>query len=91
MKEIYEFMINALPWIAMGLLVATSCVMGKAKSEKTEVSGILKGLCWSPSVCFLFVAIMEFCGGNQSRGTVWLVLGVFNAVLNFANTYKDDK
>lgn len=91
MKEIYEFMINALPWIAIGLLVATSCVMVKAKSEKKEVSGILKGLCWFPAVCFLFVAIMEFYGGNQSRGTVWLVLGVFNAVLNFANTYNDDK
>lgn len=91
MKELIDFLRSALPWVAMGLLVSTSCVMIKVKSEGKEIGGILKGLCWTPAGCFLFAAIMEFLGGNRSRGTVWLVLGVFNGVLNFANTHKEDK
>lgn len=91
MKEIFDFLRSALPWVAIGVLAATSCVMMKEKAEGKEVSGVLKGLYWSPAVCFLFVAMLELYGGNRSSGAVWLVLGVFNAVVNFANTDKGDK
>lgn len=86
MTELIDFMRNALPWIAIGLFVACSCVTVKAKKEGEEKSKFFKGLCWSPAFCFLFVAIMEMYSGNPSSGTTWLVLGVFNAMVNFANT-----
>ena len=86
MKEIYDFMINALPWIEIGLFVACSCVTVRAKKEGKEMSRLFKGMSWSPALCFFFVALMEMYSGNKSSGTTWLVLGVFNAVLNFANT-----
>lgn len=88
MKEMIEFLRNALPWIAIGLFVACSSVAIKAKKDGEEVSGFFKGLSWSPAFCFLFVAIMELYSGNPSSGTTWLVLGAFNAVVNFANSKK---
>ena len=91
MKEIFDFLISALPWIAIGLFVSTSCVTAKAKSEGKEVGRALKSLCWSPAACFFFVAVMEMYSGNKSGGITWLVLGVFNAVINFANTQKEAK
>lgn len=91
MTAFFDFLMSALPWIAIGLLASTSCVMVKAKSEGKEVGRFFKGMCWSPAGCFLFVAIMELYSGNKSSGTTWLVLGVFNAVIHFANTQKEDK
>ena len=88
MKEMIDFLRNALPWIAIGLFVACSCAMVKAKKDGEEMSKFFKGLSWSPAFCFLFVAIMEMYSGNPSNGTTWLVLGVFNAVVNFANMKK---
>lgn len=85
MKAILDFFTSALPWIAIGLFVACSCVTVKAKKEGKEITRFLQGISWSPAVCFLFVAIMEMMDGNRSSGTTWLVLGVFNAVNNFAN------
>ena len=89
MREVFDFMISALPWSAIGLFVACSCVTVNAKKTGNEMSKLLKGICWSPTLCFLLVAIMEMLDGNKSSGTTWLVLGVFNAVLNFANTQKE--
>ena len=86
MTDIIDFGRNALPWIAIGLFVACSCVAVKAKKEVEETSRFFKGLSWSPAFCFFFVAMMEMYSGNRSSGTTWLVLGVFNAVVNFANT-----
>lgn len=91
MTDFLDFLISALPWIAIGLFVACSCVSAQAKKTRNEMSRLFKGMCWSPAVCFLFVAIMEFYRGNKSSGTTWLVLGVFNAVINFANTQKEAK
>lgn len=88
MAEVLDFLTNALPWIAIGLFVACSCVMVKTKTEGKEVSRFFKGMSWSPAVCFLFVAIMEMYSGNKSSGTTWLVLGVANAVVNFAKAEK---
>lgn len=85
MEEMIDFLRNALPWIAIGLFVACSCVTVKAKKDGDKMSRFFKGLSWSPAFCFLFVAIMEMYSGNSSRGTTWLVLGVCNAVVNFAN------
>ncbi|MDO4651051.1 MAG: hypothetical protein Q4B26_20630 [Eubacteriales bacterium] len=89
MKAILDFLTSALPWIAIGLFVACSCVTVKAKKDGRETSRFFQGISWSPAICFLFVAIMEMLDGNKSSGTTWLVLGVFNAVLNFANTQKE--
>lgn len=85
MTNIIDFARNALPWIATGLFAACSCVTVKAKKEGEETSRFFKGISWSPAFCFLFVAIMEMYSGNPSGGTTWLVLGVCNAVVNFAN------
>lgn len=85
MTNIIDFTRNALPWIAIGLFVACSCVTVKAKKEGEETSRFFKGLSWSPAFCFLFVAIMEMYSGNRSSGTTWLVLAAFNTVVNFAN------
>lgn len=89
MREIVDFIISALPWIAIGLFVAVSCVMFKAKSEGKEVSRFFKEMCWFPAGCFLFLAIIEMSNGNRSGGTTWLVLGVLSAVINFADRQKD--
>lgn len=86
MKEMIEFFMSALPWIAIGLFVACSCVTVTAKKEGKEMNRFFKGISWSPAFCFLFIAIMEMYSGNPSGGITWLVLGVFNAVVNFANT-----
>ena len=86
MTKIYEFVISALPWIAIGLFVACSFVTAKAKEERKEVSEVLKCLSWSPAVCFLFLAILEMRSGNRSSGTTWLILGVFNTLINFLDT-----
>lgn len=91
MKEIFDFFMSALPWLAIGLLVACSCVTVKAKADGKALGRFFKVICWSPVVCFLFVAIMELYSGNKSSGTTWLVLGVFNAVIHFANTQKEAK
>ena len=90
MKAIFDFLISALPWIAIGLFVACSCVTVKAKTNGKEMSRFFKGMCWSPAVCFLFVAIMEMLDGNRSGGTTWLVLGCFNVMINYANSQKED-
>lgn len=91
MKNAIDFLVNALPWIAIGLFVACSTVTVKAKTEEKELSSFFRGLSWSPAVCFLFVAMIEMLSGNQSSGTTWLVLGVFNAVINFANTQNNEE
>lgn len=90
MTAIYDFLSSALPWIAIGLFVVCSCVIVKTKKDGKEISGFFLGISWAPAACFLLVAVMEFLDGNKSSGTTWLVLGVFNAVLNFANTQKDE-
>lgn len=90
MKEVFDFLISALPWIAIGLFAACSCVTAKAKADGKEVSRIFRGFSCFPVICFLFVAIMEMCSGNTSRGTTWLVLGICNAVFNFSNTQNED-
>lgn len=91
MKGIFEFILSALPWIAIGLFAACSCVTVQAKKTGNEMSNFFKGICWSPALCFLLVAIMEMLDGDRSSGTTWLVLGVFNAVVNFANMQKVKK
>lgn len=91
MIAIYDFLINALPWIAIGIFVACSCVTGKAQEKGKEVGKHIKWLLWSPSACFFFVAALEIYSGNTTSGTTWIVLGVANAVISFANTYYREK
>lgn len=91
MNIIFDFLTSALPWIAIGLFVATSCVMINAKHEGKKVGSIINGLCWSPAGCFLLVAVMEIYNGNTSKGITWLVLASFNAVINFLNIQKENR
>ena len=86
MNKILDFFISALPWIAIGMFVACSIVATKAQKDGKEMGKFFKGICWSPAVCFLFVAIMEMYSGKISSGTTWLILGVVNTVINFVNT-----
>ena len=85
------FLINALPWLAIGLFVATTCVMMKAKSEGKELGRLFKALCWVSPVLFLLTAIIAMHSGNRSIGTTWLVLGIANTALIFANSQKESK
>lgn len=91
MSKIVDFLRNSLPWVAIGLYVACSCVTVKAKKEGEETSKIFNGISWAPAFCFFFASIMEMYSGNTSAGTTWLVLGVFNAMVNFVNTQKRGK
>lgn len=85
MIVVFDFCISALPWIGIGLFVACSCVMAKAKAEGSKMSRLFRAISWSPAGCFVLVAFMEMCRGNTSGATTWLVLGVFNAVINYAS------
>lgn len=89
MKESFDFLINALPWIAIGLFVACSCATVQAKKTGNEMSRFFRGMCWSPAACFLFLAIVELYSGDKSSGITWLVLGVFNAIINYVNMQED--
>lgn len=91
MRDIFDFLISALPWIAIGVFVACSLVIVKTNKDGKEISRFFQVLFWSPAVCFLFAAIMEMLDGNKASGTTWLVLGVFNAITNFSNIQKDIK
>lgn len=92
MNELYDFFVSALPWIAIGLYLACSILLLKAKRKGTELSRFFKGLCWTPSVCCLAVAVMEMLDGNKSSGTTWLMLAIFNAVSNFGiNSENNNK
>ena len=88
MTELIDFLRNALPWIAIGLFVACSCVAVKAKKDGEEMGKFFRSLSWTPAFCFFFIAMMEMYSGNRSSGTTWLVLGAFNAMVNFANMKK---
>lgn len=90
MNEVLDFLMSAFPWIAIGLFVACSCVTVQAKKTGKEMSKLFKGLCWTPIICFLFVAVWEMYSGNTSSGATWLVLGVCSAVLNFANIQNSE-
>lgn len=90
MKEIFDFFMSALPWLAIGLFVACSCVTVKAKADGKELGRFFKVICWFPVGCFLFIDIMEFYSGSKCSGTTWLVLGVANAALHFATTKKEE-
>lgn len=90
MSNVIDFVTNALPWIAIGLFVAVSSVRAHLKAEGKELSGLLKALTWSPFICFVFVAILEFSAGKKSSAITWLILGVFNAVTNYANESNMD-
>lgn len=91
MGEVFDFLRSALPWVAIGLFVACSCATVKTKNEGKEMSKFFQGICRFPAVCFLFTAIMEMLDGKRSNGTVWLVLGVSNVVIKYANTKKEEK
>lgn len=90
MTEVLDFMRNALPWIAIGLFVAVSCVKMKAKKDGKESGKMLNGVSWFPALIFLYLAIADMLSGNKSSGTTWLVLSVFNAVVNFSNIQNNE-
>lgn len=44
MTAFFDFLIRALPWIAIGLFVACSCVAATTKSEGKKLSRIFRGV-----------------------------------------------
>lgn len=89
MIEVFDFLINALPWITIGLFVACSCVMTEAGTEGKGAGRFFKVISRFPAVCFLFTAVMEMCSGNRSGGITWVVLGAVTAVISIAYSHKD--
>lgn len=82
MDYFYDFAKSALPWIAIGLMVAAILTNQQAKREGKEPGKFLSYASRGAIACFLFVAFMEFTSGNFARGFTWLILGFANLVLN---------
>lgn len=78
MQAIFDFITAALPWMAMGLMVAVSLVRMQGK----RLPGMLL---WLPGALFLLAAILPTSGR-----TTWLVLGLLSMGLcNYQNVKKE--
>ncbi len=79
-------MLGTLKSIASVVGIALFCIttgLGFKKKDSIDANSIAwKGLCWSPLVCFLFVAFMEYTAGDVKSASTWLVIGVVNFFLN---------
>ena len=91
MREFIDFSVSALPWIAIGLFIAMSCIQAKAMAEGKELGRAFNCAAWFPAVIFFVLGILDMKDGNKSSGTTWLILGIINIILKFANTEKDDE
>ena len=91
MEAMRDFLRAALPWIAIGLFVAFSIGREEFRKKGAVPGKLFSAMCWSPIFCFLLVAILEFSSGNKGSATTWLVLGIVNAGMNFANRRKAEK
>ena len=90
MRELIDFIVCALPWITIGLFIAISCVRARAKAEGKDLGRAFSCTAWFPAMVFFILAISEMQDGDTSSGTTWLILGIINIILIFANTEKDD-
>lgn len=91
MKLIIDFLVNALPWIGIGLFIAFFFVRENARENGKTMSRLFDAITWSPAACFVFVGLMEFHSGNKNSGVTWLILAVFHLVLNYANMANRQK
>lgn len=90
MKEVCDFIVAALPWVAIGLFLAFTCEMTHAKYEGRTVSKCFRLLSWCPVVCFFVIAVINMYNGSKSSGTTWLVLGICNATANFSSLMTNE-
>ena len=91
MREFIDFSVSALPWIAIGLFILMSCIQAKAMADGKELGRAFSCVAWFPAMVFFILAISEMQDGDKSSGTTWLILGIINIILKFANTEKDDE
>ena len=90
MREFIDFSVSALPWIAIGLFILMSCIQAKAMADGKELGRAFSCVAWFPAMVFFILAISEMQDGDKSSGTTWLILGIINIILKYANTEKDD-
>lgn len=88
MKAILDFLMSALPWIGIGLMMAANTALRNAKRDGKPVTSGTTGLIWITFACFLFVAIMEYSDGNTAGCFTWVVLGAANLIVNQAGLKK---
>lgn len=91
MNAVCDFVISALPWVAIGMFTAVECVRftgGTMDDEKKQWFDLI-GLV--PVICFLISAVMDMSSGNSSRGTVWLMLGIMVLATGYAAREKKEE
>lgn len=89
MKEVFDFLTAALPYIAIGFWVAFAIVKKNAEEKGQEMK--MQWGNYFPSAAMAFVSILEFADGDSSNGTTWLVLAIVFLALNFAQSRKEQK
>ena len=89
MGEVFDFLVAALPYIAIGFWVAFTIVRKNAGDAGQEMK-----MQWSnyfPSAAMVFVSVLEFADGDTSNGITWLILATVFLALNLASGRKTQK
>ena len=89
MGEVFDFLVAALPYIAIGFWVAFTIVQKNAKDAGQEMK--MQWGNYFPSAAMVFVSVLEFADGDTSNGTTWLVLAIAFLALNLASGRKTQK
>jgi len=87
MQAVMDFLMSALPWVAIGLFATVSAVKAFEKRAGHEISRTLRLISWCPVALFLLLAIIQMYGIERS-GSTWLVIGLCNAVINWGDSQK---
>ena len=90
MTKVLDFIVAALPYIAIGFWVAFT--LAKKNAEETGREVKMKWGNYFPSAAMIVVSILEFADKDTSSGTTWLVLAiVFFALSVIQGKKKPDK
>ena len=89
MNEVKDFLLAALPYIAIGFWVAFTVVKKNAKDSGQEMK--MKWGNYFPSATMLFVSVMEFADRDTANGSTWLVLAIVFLALNLGQSKKEEK
>ena len=89
MREVFDFLVAALPYIAIGFWVAFTIVQKNAKDAGQEMK--MQWGNYFPSAAMVFVSVLEFADGDTSNGITWLILATVFLALNLASGRKTQK